>query len=228
MANAKAVAKERPVKKTGYAKLKYFDFNLLFLILFLVGFGLLMLYSTTSYTAQIKFGDSFYYVRKQGIIAAAGVVCMFIVSRIDYHVWYHLSPLAYLGALGLCALVPIIGVEINNSKRWIRITSSLTIQPSEIAKICIIIVLAAVISRIPKKMNKISTIIKVVFLALPIVGLVAVNNLSTAVILMGIVIMMVFIGSSGYRQFIIPAILVVGFLTVFLLLKEYKNSGKTI
>ena len=66
---------------------QYFDFDLLLVIIFLMCFGLVMLYSTSSYEAQVELGDDMYYFSKQALIGGLGFVAMFIVSRIDYHLY---------------------------------------------------------------------------------------------------------------------------------------------
>ena len=101
-------------------KLKYFDYSLLFVIIFLVGFGLVMLYSVSSYEAQSEFGDAAYYLKKQLAAACLGLVAMFIVSRIDYHVWQKLSLPVYGLALLLCVAVHLS----NGACRWILTKST--------------------------------------------------------------------------------------------------------
>ena len=75
------------MEKEATGKNKYFDYNLLAIIVFLVCFGLVMLYSTSSYSAQLKFGDSMYYFKRQGLISLASLFVMFFVSKIDYHIY---------------------------------------------------------------------------------------------------------------------------------------------
>ena len=67
---------------------RYFDYSLLFVTIFIAGFGLIMIYSTSSYTAQMKFGNAQYYFKKQLMFMLLGFVAMYIAYRIDYHVWH--------------------------------------------------------------------------------------------------------------------------------------------
>ena len=83
---------------------KYFDYSLLFLIIFLLCFGLVMLYSTSSYYGSTRFGDTAYYLKKQLFATSLGIIAMIIVSRIPYRFWMRVSGLAYLMAFGLCYL----------------------------------------------------------------------------------------------------------------------------
>lgn len=198
-------------------KLKYFDYSLLFVIIFLVGFGLVMLYSVSSYEAQSEFGDAAYYLKKQLAAACLGLVAMFIVSRIDYHVWQKLSLPVYGLALLLCVAVLFLGSDSNGSSRWFRI-GGLSVQPSEIAKIAVIIFTAALLCKTAKQIAKLQNLIKVFCFIATIVLVIAVNNLSTAIIVAGIAFIMVFVVSPKYTHFIafaaVAAVAVVGFILV--------------
>ncbi|MCU6760928.1 Cell division protein FtsW [uncultured Roseburia sp.] len=194
-------------------KIKYFDYSLLFIIIFLVGFGLVMLYSVSSYEAQSTFGNSAYYLKKQLGSVVLGLIAMFIVSRIEYHFWQRFSLLFYAIALLLCLAVIFVGEDINGSKRWLRV-GGVSLQPSELAKIGIIIFVAAVLCKTVKQVSKLKNVIKVFCFAAPIILVIAINNLSTAIIVAGIAFIMVFVVSPKYSHFIgmivIAAVGVVG------------------
>ena len=74
----------------------YFDYSLLFIIIFLLCFGLVMIYSASSYEAQTEFGNASYYARKQLFSTVLGLIAMFFVTMLDYHIWYRFSGLAYV------------------------------------------------------------------------------------------------------------------------------------
>ena len=97
------------------------DYSLFFIVLFLLSFGLVMLYSTSSYEAAAEYGDSAYYLKRQMIFTLFGLVLMTGVSMIPYTLWKKLSGLAYLVSLVLILLVIPFGMEVNGAKRWIRI-----------------------------------------------------------------------------------------------------------
>lgn len=88
--------------------IKYFDYSLLFLIIFLLCFGLVMLYSTSSYAGSNKFGDASYFVKKQLFATGLGIVGMYIVSKIPYRFWMKVSSMAYLAAIVLCTAVILL------------------------------------------------------------------------------------------------------------------------
>ena len=102
---------------------KYFDYNLLFLVIFLLCFGLVMLYSSSAYIAGNRFGDSAFYLRKQLRNIGLGAVAMGFFAAVDYRRWKRWGGVAYAGAFILCILVmiPGIGSSSHGSSRWIQI-----------------------------------------------------------------------------------------------------------
>jgi hypothetical protein len=104
------------------------------LIMLLLAFGLVMLYSASSYTASMRHGSALYFVRKQVIYSAIGFVLMLGISMVDYHFWTRTSKWMYGIALILCIYVIFKGAAWNNSARWISL-KFVSIQPSEIGKI---------------------------------------------------------------------------------------------
>lgn len=207
--------------KNGEKQIKYFDYTLLFIIIFLVGFGLVMLYSTSSYNAQLKFEDSAYYLKKQLFAALLGFAGMLVVASVDYHIWLKLSGLLYLGSLGLCVAVIFMGTNLNGSTRWLKI-GPISFQPSEIAKMAVILFLTTVISRIPRQMGSFATVVKLMLILAPIVGVVAVSNLSTAIIILGIAVCLIFVASPKYLQFFAMAGIVAGVGVVFVMMEGYR------
>lgn len=197
-------------------KVRYFDYSLLFIVIFLICFGLVMLYSTSSYNGELKFGDAAFYVKRQIRATLLGFVCMFIIARIDYHFWKHFWLLAYIVAMGLCILVMFVGEETNGSRRWLDL-KVISFQPSELAKLAMIVFLAVIISNAPKAMGNFRSLVKVIVLALPMVGVVAMENLSTAIIILGIAVALVFVSSPKYLQFILIAGGIVAAAGAFLL-----------
>ena len=202
---------------------KYFDYNLLFLVIFLLCFGLVMLYSSSAYIAGNRFGDSAFYLRKQLRNIGLGAVAMGFFAAVDYRRWKRWGGVAYAGAFILCILVmiPGIGSSSHGSSRWIQI-AGVQFQPSEISKLAIIIFLATVIERIPKQLAKFSSIVKIMVMLLPLVAVIAYSNLSTAVIVMGIAVCMLFVASPKYSHFLALALAGVVFIIVFIMAAGYR------
>lgn len=128
----------------------YFDYSLVFLVLFLLGFGLVMIYSTSSYKANLDSGDPTYYLRKQLMASVLGLIAMFVVSHIPYQIWQRFAMLGYMASIFLILLIIPFGVERNGAKRWIYI-GPLSLQPAEVAKLCMILVLATLASKMGRK-----------------------------------------------------------------------------
>lgn len=204
----KKVKKEKPIR--------YFDYSLLFLIIFLLCFGLVMLYSTSSYYGSTRFGDTAFYLKKQLFATSLGVAAMLVISKIPYRFWMNLSGLAYLLALGLCTAVIFVGTEAKGQARWLYI-GPISFQPSEFAKLAVILFLAMVIYKTSRQVGDFKALVKIMCIILPIVGVVAYNNLSTAIIILGIAVCMLFVASPKYSHFIwmAVAVLVVGAVFIF-------------
>ena len=201
--------------------IKYFDYSLLFLIIFLLCFGLVMLYSTSSYAGSNKFGDASYFVKRQLFATGLGIVGMYIVSKIPYRFWMKVSSMAYLAAIVLCTAVIFIGTEANGQARWLKI-GPLSFQPSEFAKFAVIIFLATVIYKTPQKMGEFMSLVKIMAIVLPIVAVVAYNNLSTAIIILGIAVCMLFVASPKYSHFVLMAAAVGVVGVVFISFEAYR------
>ncbi len=200
---------------------KKYDYTLLAALFLLIIMGLVILYSTSSYNGEVKFQDAFYYLKKQAFAVLLGVTAMFVTANIDYHLWERFTIPAYLGAIALSVAVLFIGDEYNGSKRWLSL-GPFSFQPSEFAKVAVILFLAHIVTKNVKEIYKMSVLIKVVVLILPIVALVGASNLSTAIIILGIGVVLVFVASPKYKQFILMGFLGVGFMTIFLVLESYR------
>ena len=200
---------------------KRVDMPLLLSVLALVLFGMVMLYSTSAYNGLVKFGDSFYYLKKQFFATSLGLAAMYIVANIDYHIWSRFAVAGYVISAILSTLVLFIGQEINGSKRWLSL-GPLSFQPSEFAKVALIIFLAWMVTRQGKRIVKLKTMMIVILSAMPIVGLVGSNNLSTAIIILGIAVILIFVASPKYLQFITIGILGIAFVAVFLATASYR------
>ena len=194
---------------------------MLIVILLLIIIGLVLLYSTSAYNGETKFQDACYYVKKQGIATILGLVGMMIVANIDYHRWESLAFLGYLVSVGLSVAVIFIGDEYNGSKRWLSL-GPVSFQPSEFAKVALILFLAHSVGKNVKTMGKWKTIAKVMLPVIPVVALTGASNLSTAIIILGIAAILVFSASPKYAQFVWMAVAAVGFMTIFLALESYR------
>lgn len=201
-------------------KRKY-DYTLLTALFLLILAGLVVLYSTSAYNGEIKFQDSLYYLKKQVFATCLGIAGMFFIANMDYHLWEHAAVLGYFTAILLSVAVIFVGDEYNGSKRWLSL-GPLSYQPSEFSKVALILFLAWIVNRNVKDMWRMKTLVKVMVTILPVVGLVGASNLSTAIIILGIGVILVFVASPKYAQFIVMGVIGAGFMTIFLALESYR------
>ena len=200
----------------------YFDYSLLAILICLICFGLVMLYSTSSYSAMMKQnGDSLFYFKRQVLFCIVGLIGMWIVSRIDYH-WYFERFMMFLVKTPL-------GKEVNGAKRWIKLPFGQQLQPAEIAKIAIILFIPALICTMGREIKTLEGIVKVLawgaFSAT--VVFIITENLSTAIIVMGITCIMIFVVHPKTRIFIIIAvgIILIGIVGARVLGMAMETSG---
>ena len=174
----------------------------------------------SAYNGQVRFGDSAYYFKKQFFAMALGLAVMYGVASVDYHRLLPLAVPAYLLSLILSGAVLLFGDAYNGSRRWLSI-GPLSFQPAEYAKPAVILLLAALVSSMDQK--KSARMISVVMaMILPVVALVGTNNLSTAVIILGIAVLMIFISNPRYLPFLWIMLAGAGFLGIFLSLEQYR------
>jgi len=211
--------RQQPVNETEQSVIKRvpgrlcraYDYSLFFLTVFLVSFGLVMIYSTSSYNAVKYYGSATYFLKKQAVFAVAGIVIMWLVSKIDYRYVVHPLPLIkirpvtilYFLCLILQVVVLFVGEDINGAKRWIKVPGLGTFQPSELTKICIVLLTAYLASRAPKMLNKFRGFFGVLLRVMPLIILVVVENLSTAIVLAGIVFVICFVTSKKKGYFFV-------------------------
>lgn len=186
----------------------YYDYSLLFLTIFLVCFGLVMIYSTSSYNAQRDYGRATYYLERQALFAGAGIFIMLFVSKIDYRMLIKNLPVIRIKPVTVlffvCILlqiyVLIFGDVINGAKRWIKIGELGSFQPSELSKIAVIVFTAYIVSLAPKRLDKMWGFFRVVIFVAPLIVLVVIENFSTALVMGIIMVSICFVASrkKGY------------------------------
>lgn len=183
----------------------FFDYTLLFIVLFLLGFGLVMLYSTSSYEASLNLNDGGYYLKRQAGATALGLVAMVVVSLIPYRFWERFAMFGYVATIIAIFLVKSpLGYSSGGATRWFKVFG-LSVQPAEIAKIAIILFLASFICKMGKAINTVKGFAIILAIPLPISGLIYVltNNLSSAIIVFGIAAVMLFVATNDYKKFVL-------------------------
>lgn len=200
----------RPVAR----KQGYFDYSLLFIVIFLCCFGLVMLYSTTAYTDMIAHkGDMFYTVKKQAVFMLLAFGVMLLVSRIDYHFWIMLAKYGYIISLVLSVAVIFVGKSAKGKARWFEL-GPISFQPAELVKIALIVALAAFLNKMYPYLKTVRVLLVTAFLVILLAIPVTVNNLSSGIIIMGIGFLMAFVASK--QRWLFAAVIVVGLGAVVL------------
>lgn len=185
----------------------FFDYSLLFVVLFLLGFGLVMVYSASSYDASTSKSfnyDAAYFLKKQAFSSVLGIVAMFAVAFIPYRFWERFAGLSYLVSAVLIVLVLTpLGIEANGARRWLNL--GISVQPAEIAKLAMILFLASMICKMGKAIRTPKGFWLVAFVPVPICLMVwkITDNLSSAIIIFGIAILMLFVASPDYKRFVL-------------------------
>ena len=192
-------------RKRGGQQETFFDYTLLFIVLFLLGFGLVMLYSTTSYEASMEMGDSAYYLKKQVASTVLGLIVMMVIANIPYHFWERFAFLGYVVSVVLILLVLTpLGIEANGARRWINVFG-ISLQPAEVAKLAMILFLASLVCKMGRSIRTPKGFMIMLAAPLPICAEVylVTKNLSSAIIIFGIAVLMVFVSSPDYKKFIL-------------------------
>lgn len=193
------IAAEAPVKK----ELFYFDYTFLLVMIFLVGFGLVMVYSASYYEAMQEFNNPHYYVRKQGIAIAIGFVGTFVAYKIPYKWYKRLGFLPYLACIVVILMIFPFGYEANGARRWIKL-GPISFQAAEPVKLGMILFLANFVYAYRKRINTRKVIFAMIGLTLPIFAMVykITDNLSSAIIIFAICIAMIFVATKDYKWFV--------------------------
>ncbi len=198
----------------------YVDYSLLFIVAFLLCFGLIMVYSASSYEAMLKFGDSSYYLKSQLRATIFGIVVMIVVERVDYHIWQRFAIPAYIVSVILILLVLTpLGIEANGARRWLNL--GLSLQPAEVAKVGMIIFFATYVCKIGKSIRTWKGFFITIGLSIPVAVMILkiTSNMSSAIIVFGIVFLMLFVAAPDYRHYLISMGIAGGFgaLAVYLI-----------
>ena len=211
----KAVKKPKTKKKTDY-----YDYSLLAVIILLTCFGLVILYSTSSYMAELNYGDDMYYFKKQAAISFGCIIIALGISQIDYHILTKFTGVLYGMAAILMMLVKTpLGRTANGARRWLNL-GPLSFQPSEIAKIAVIVCLSYMIVNMGRKIKTLKAfmILAGSGSALAFLAYAFTDNLSTAIIIFCITLGLIFIAHPKVKPFLIAAGVGVALIIIFVMI----------
>jgi cell division protein FtsW len=194
-----------PGRKNRGQQDSFFDYTLLFIVLFLLAFGLVVLYSSSAYEGSLlKDPDPAYFLKKQMVSTVIGMAAMIVVANIPYHFWERFAVLGYIVSIIMILLIIPFGVEANGAKRWLKI-AGMSIQPAEVAKLGMILFLASLICRMGRKIRTGKGFFIVLMIPMPVSLLVwqITENMSSAIIILGIAVLMLFVFCPDYKRFIL-------------------------
>ncbi len=204
------------------------DLPFLLLVVLLTLVGLLMMFSASYARAKWDTGNSAYYFVRQAGFAAIGIGIMLVVGKLNYFIWYRTALLILAGSILLLILVPIAGVTVNGAKRWIQI-GPIQFQPSEIAKLGMVLAFAAMMSVWQDKMESFQYgVIPYAGIMVVIAGLLFLErHLSATLIILLIGAMMMLIGGTKKQWLVLGLLLGVLFVYVYVNTKGYASDRIT-
>jgi len=192
---------------------------LLFLMSFLVVIGCVFVYSSSFYSAEITYGDKFFFLKKQVLGAIIGLACFIFFSFLDYHFLSKIKWWAFAISIILLIIVFVPGIGITNygATRWINLRF-ITFQPSEIAKFTFIILSADILSKNAEKIKSFWGLIPILVIGGIYCALIIIEpNMSITICMAMLVVVMLFLGGAKIKHFIIlmfPAIILVALLII--------------
>ncbi len=224
-----ATGKRRFVRKTAGLERDYFDYNLLAVVIMLTCFGLVMLYSTSAYEAMVETGgDDMSYFRRQAEYSVGFLVLGLLASQFfDYHFFTEWSGAIYWASIALLVITKFAGRESHGATRWLYI-GGISFQTAELAKLAVILYLSALIVHYGpevKSWKATRTLLLYGFIA-AFCTYYFTDNLSTAIIIFGITIALIFITHPKTAPFLaVGAVAVVLIAILVYILINSANSG---
>ena len=187
---------------------KNIDFIMILVVLALCIYGIIMLYSASQLYSTNMYNDEMYLARKQAIIMIAGIIISFIVSNIDYKIYYHTSKLLYIIAFMFLIATTLATTMSRGVNRWINF-SGISFQPSELVKIAMILFLPRVL--IDNDFNLVDNNIRYRVFGVSLIPtlIVALNNLSTGIIIFAITIITIYIVSEKKLIYMVGILLII-------------------
>ena len=201
------------------------DVPFLVLTVLLVLIGVLMMFSASYARAYSAEGKATYYFARQAVFAIVGIGIMLFFSTWNYQIWRSVSFFILAAAIVFLLLVPLIGIEENGAKRWIYLGFT-SFQPSEVAKLGIVLTFASMISYYRERMQSFREgILPFVVILAVVCGLLVLEpHLSAIIIILGVSAAMLFLGGVKLRWFALGLGVVGVFVAVYLATKGYAGD----
>ena len=218
-------ARLQPKEKIVVDERGMLDLPFLILTVLLVIIGLIVMFSASYASAYTKEGSSTYYFARQAVFAAVGIGVMWVVSLLNYQIWRSLSVPILGAAVFLLILVPIIGTKESGATRWINLFG-ISFQPSEIAKLGVVLCFAAIISVFKDRMQTFKYgVLPFAAILVVIAGLLFLEpHLSATLIILATGAVMMFLGGTKLRWFAVLGAVALAAVLVYLQFKGYASN----
>lgn len=206
-----------------------YDYTLLFLVIFLFSLGLLFIYSGSQYSAAMELNDGSYYFKRQLIIGGGGLLGAIVMSKLPYRLLKkgYVPWLIWLGSVVLLALTLFLGLSSHGKTRWISI-AGVSFQPAELAKIGIIVFEAFLCDALKKEIRHPKAFWFAAAMGAVPTLLILTQNISSAFIVMSIVIVMLYVATGKKFLLGISAMGVGGILAAKPLVRKYLIDNSII
>lgn len=201
------------------------DLPLILATVFMVVFGLIIIYDASAVAAFRDFGDKLYYFKNQLIWASLGTMSLVFFSFFDYHKLLKLSPLILSVSilLLLAVLIPHVGTKVYGARRWINF-QSFTFQPSEITKLALILYGTSIVAKFENFKIRFFDAIIVLFVPLALSTLLVLlePDLGTAIIFIGIFLSVYFVGGGSIWHFAVSLPAVIAAIVAAIIFEPYR------
>ena len=204
------------------------DTPFLILTVLLVAIGVIVLFSASYARAYVDKGNAAYYFVRQAGFAVSGIIIMLVVSRINYQAWRAASFLILAGAILFLIAVPLVGTEEKGATRWINL-GFVSFQPSELAKVGMVLTFAAMMSMWKDRMQTLRYGVVPYVLIMGVIALLLYlePHLSATMIILGVGVIMMYLGGTDKKWLILGGVLVALLLVVYLATKGYSANRIT-
>ena len=207
-----------------HKRVKRVNVALLILVLILSGLGCMFVYSASFYSANLTYGDRFFFLKKQMFGVVVGMVCYVVFSLLNYNIlnkvkWW-LAGLSVV-LLGL-VFVPGVGITNYGATRWINLRF-ITFQPSEIAKFAFVVLSASLLSKSAEKVKSFKGILPILIIGgIYCVLIILEPNMSITICTALLMVVMLFIGGARFKHFLVLAVPAVALVVVLILIEPYR------
>lgn len=207
------------------------DRPMLVIILLLLCYGSVMVFSSSYAYALSDMGDSYYFIRRQILFVIAGLVAMVLVAHIDYKYVQKLTPLYFIGCLGMMVAVLVVGVSEGDAKRWLNLGFT-TVQPSEFMKLGLVLILAWYYHKADKfvktklfwRSSLFGTFIPMIFVGIVCLLIILENHFSGTIILFAIGMLVIFVAGGKWLWFTIGAAGFGSVVTILIFATDYASK----